>query len=108
MWRAHRCPRIAAIAESAHDKEQVTMKMLCRILKCGEEMAIKKLSAFVIAAALFGAANVRAESTAAELCIMDLEALPGFLLENDTGAKFHVQHLGQKHFDDALATARKA
>ena len=32
--------------------------------------------------------------------------IPGFLLENDTGAKEHLAQFGQKHFDDALAEAR--
>ncbi|HVW06984.1 MAG TPA: S41 family peptidase [Bryobacteraceae bacterium] len=41
-------------------------------------------------------------------CIADLESLPGFLLENDAGARDHLAQFGQKHFDDALAEARTA
>jgi hypothetical protein len=45
---------------------------------------------------------------AADACVKDLEALPGFLLENDTGARDHLAQFGQKYFDDALAEARSA
>lgn len=43
-----------------------------------------------------------------QLCAMDLEAIPGILLENDTGAKAHLAQYGQKHFDDAMSEARAA
>jgi hypothetical protein len=42
------------------------------------------------------------------VCVRDLEALPGFLLENDTGARDHLAQFGQKYFDDALAEAKSA
>ena len=42
----------------------------------------------------------------ADRCVMDLEALPSFLLENDAGAKDELQQLGQAHFDAALRQAR--
>jgi hypothetical protein len=45
---------------------------------------------------------------AADACVKDLEALPRFLLENDTGARDHLAQFGQKYFDDALAEARSA
>jgi len=48
------------------------------------------------------------QSTVADLCVKDLEVIPGFLLENDTGAKEHLAQFGQKHFDDALAEAKAA
>jgi hypothetical protein len=48
------------------------------------------------------------QQNAAELCVKDLEVIPGFLLENDTGAKEHLAQFGQKHFDDALAQAKSA
>lgn len=38
----------------------------------------------------------------------DLTVIPGFLLENDAGAKDHLAQFGQKHFDDALAEAKVA
>jgi len=40
--------------------------------------------------------------------VKDLNAIPGFLLVNDTGAKDELAQLGQKHFDDALAEAKVA
>ena len=52
--------------------------------------------------------NCLGQHTAAELCVKDLEVIPGFLLENDTGAKDHLAQFGQKHFDDALADAKNA
>ncbi len=69
---------------------------------------MKKISALLVAATLFVTASARAEPSAAELCGKDLEVLPAFLLENDTGAKFHLEHLGQKHFDEAMTAAKKA
>ena len=39
---------------------------------------------------------------------MDLEVIPGILLQNDPGAKAHLAQFGQKHFDDAFAQAKEA
>jgi C-terminal processing protease CtpA/Prc len=47
-------------------------------------------------------------ASVAKSCISDLDAIPAFLLENDAGAKDHLAHQGQAHFDAALAAARKA
>ncbi len=52
--------------------------------------------------------NGFAQGPAATACVADLEALPGFLLENDTGAPDHLAQFGQKYFDDALAEAKSA
>jgi len=52
--------------------------------------------------------NCFAQGPAATACVADLEALPGFLLENDTGAPVHLAQFGQKYFDDALAEAKTA
>ena len=52
------------------------------------------------------ALNGQAQGPAAA-CIKDLESIPNFLLENDSGARVHLAQLGQKHFDDALAEAKK-
>lgn len=41
-----------------------------------------------------------------EQCLKDLEALPEFLLENDSGAPDHLAHLGKTRFDTALSKAR--
>ncbi|MBL8176801.1 MAG: hypothetical protein JNK48_19145 [Bryobacterales bacterium] len=49
-----------------------------------------------------------AQGPSAIACTADLEFLPGFLLENDTGARDHLAQFGQKHFDDALAAAKSA
>lgn len=46
--------------------------------------------------------------TPAEACLQDLRALPGFLLENDTGARQHLAQKGQAYFDLALASASEA
>jgi hypothetical protein len=62
----------------------------------------------VLAAATCFSAHCLGQSTAANLCTKDLEAIPGFLLGNDTGAKDHLAQFGQKHFDDALAEAKVA
>jgi hypothetical protein len=45
---------------------------------------------------------------AAVACVEDLDHIPGFLLENDTGARDRLAQLGQKYFDDALAEAKSA
>jgi len=45
---------------------------------------------------------------AAVACAEDLEHIPGFLLENDTGARDRLAQFGQKYFDDALAEAKSA
>ena len=64
--------------------------------------------AMLIAAAILASTNCWAAQTAAQLCAMDLEVIPGILLENDTGAKVHLAQFGQKHFDDAFAEAKEA
>jgi hypothetical protein len=52
--------------------------------------------------------NCFAQGPAEVACVNDLEAIPSFLLENDTGARDHLAQFGQKHFDDALAEAKSA
>src|SRR6267142_4682980 len=52
--------------------------------------------------------NCFAQGPAAIACAKDLEAIPGFLLENDTGARDHLAQFGQRYFDDALAEAKSA
>jgi|SRR5271157_3370609 len=64
--------------------------------------------ALVFAMATCFSANCWGQQSAAELCVKDLEVIPGFLLENDTGAKDHLAQLGQKHFDDAFVAAKAA
>ena len=39
---------------------------------------------------------------------MDLEVILAFLLENDAGAKPHLEQFGQKQLNDALAKAKEA
>ena len=39
-------------------------------------------------------------------CRRDLEFIPGFLLENDTGAPEHIRRLGGPALDKAMAEAR--
>ncbi|WKE65940.1 S41 family peptidase [Gallaecimonas kandeliae] len=41
-------------------------------------------------------------------CAKDIQSLPGFLLENDTGAPAHWQQKGEKHFKAAMAEALAA
>lgn len=69
---------------------------------------MKNAFASILALAAFGSLNCWGEQSAAQLCVLDLQAIPGFLLENDTGAKIHFAQLGQKHFDDAFAEAKSA
>lgn len=64
--------------------------------------------AFILAMTACFSVNCLAQQTPATLCVNDLEAIPGFLIENDTGAKDHLAQFGQKHFDDALAEAKDA
>src|SRR5215469_7378746 len=52
--------------------------------------------------------NCLAQGPSAVACTQDLEEIPGFLLENDTGARNELAQFGQKHFDDALAEAKNA
>ena len=52
--------------------------------------------------------NAALAGTVSEHCQMDLNALPTYLLENDTGAKNHLKQKGQAHFDVSLASASKA
>jgi len=52
--------------------------------------------------------NCLAQGPSAIACTKDLEYIPGFLLENDTGARDRLAQLGQKYFDDALAEAKSA
>ena len=47
-------------------------------------------------------------ATPGETCVQDLRAIPGFLLENDTGARQHLAQKGQAYFDQALATSSQA
>ena len=68
-------------------------------------MNIKSI-AFILVAATCCSVNGLGQSKVANLCAKDLEAIPGFLLENDTGAKDELAQFGQKHFDDALAEAK--
>jgi hypothetical protein len=49
-----------------------------------------------------------AQGPAATACVKDLEDIPGFLLENDTGARDHLAQFGQRYFDEALAEAKSA
>jgi len=67
-----------------------------------------KRLAFILAMTTCFSANCLGQQTAADLCVKDLAVIPEFLLENDSGAKDHLAQFGQKHFDDALAEAKKA
>jgi hypothetical protein len=64
------------------------------------------LQGLVLAACL--SLNCFAQGPAATACVQDLETIPGFLLENDAGARDHLAQLGQKYFDDAFAEAKTA
>lgn len=44
----------------------------------------------------------------AQACLRDLNALPAYLLANDTGAKDHLAQVGKAQLDAALARARAA
>lgn len=55
----------------------------------------------LLAAPAFAAAA----NPAADQCSADLQAIPPFLMENDTGARQHVAQKGQQYFDLVLAKA---
>ena len=59
----------------------------------------------LLAAVCASAAAMEPEGDAA--CRGDLDALPAFLLENDSGARDHVARQGQAVFDAALVRARR-
>jgi len=61
-----------------------------------------------LALAAYFSLNCFAQGPAAVACAKDLEDIPGFLLENDTGARDHLAQFGQKYFDDALDQAKSA
>lgn len=63
------------------------------------------LAASLLAALTTGHAHA---ATAGETCLQDLRTLPGFLLENDTGARQHLAQKGQAYFDQALTSASEA
>jgi hypothetical protein len=71
-------------------------------------MALMKRVFFATALLSTFAANPAQAATPAEACLQDLRALPGFLLENDTGARQHLAQKGQAFFDQALASASEA
>ncbi len=60
-----------------------------------------------LAALLLSAARIVGAATVADTCAVDLDAIPDFLLENDTGANAEWAQWGQAHFDTALAHARE-
>ncbi len=66
---------------------------------------VASLLAIVMSPGIVGATE---PTTAAQTCRSDLESLPAFLRENDTGAPAHIERLGQAVFDRALDTARAA
>jgi hypothetical protein len=80
------------------------MRYSKKIWKGDSDMKTTFAMVFVMAASL--SVNCPGQPSAAELCVKDLEVIPGFLLANDSGAKDHLAQSGQKHFDDALAEAR--
>jgi hypothetical protein len=61
-----------------------------------------------LALAAYFSVNCFGQGPAAVACVKDLEVIPGFLQENDTGAWDELAQFGQKHFDDALAEAKRA
>ncbi|MCC7701124.1 hypothetical protein IGS59_02660 [Janthinobacterium sp. GW460P] len=65
------------------------------------------LAALTLSALPLAGAHAAA-ATPGETCVQDLRAIAPFLLENDTGARAHLEQKGQTYFDLALATATKA
>ena len=65
-------------------------------------------SFFAWAALASVAAGHAQAATPGETCVQDLRAIPGFLLENDTGARQHLAQKGQAYFDQTLATSSQA
>ena len=69
---------------------------------------MKTVLALIISITAFASTDCWGEPTPAQLCTMDLEVIPAFLLENDAGARPHLKQFGQKQLDDALARAKEA
>lgn len=65
------------------------------------------LAALTLAALPLAGAHAAA-ATPGETCMQDLRAIAPFLLENDTGARQHLEQKGQAYFDLALASASDA
>lgn len=68
-------------------------------------MRLRFLATTILATLATGHAQA---ATPSEACLQDLRSLPGFLLENDTGARQHLAQKGQAYFDQALASASAA
>ena len=62
----------------------------------------------MISVTILASVNCWGQQNASQLCVMDLEVIPGILLQNDPGAKVHLAQFGQKHFDDAFVEAKAA
>ncbi len=75
-------------------------------LRCMTKGMLRRVAAPALAACF--SLNCLAQGPSAVACVQDLAEIPGFLLENDTGAREHLARLGQKYFDDALAEAKNA
>jgi Peptidase family S41 len=70
--------------------------------------AMKSVFTILISVTMLASVNCWGQQTPAQQCLLDLDAIPGFLLDNDTGAQAHLAQFGQRHFDDALAEAKEA
>ena len=75
-----------------------------RAITLGTSMKLNLLAL----AALTLAGSHAAAATPGDTCVQDLRAMAPFLLENDTGARQHLEQKGQAYFDLALATAATA
>lgn len=62
---------------------------------------------FLVLSCMLAACATRPTNHNSASCLQDLEAIPPFLLENDTGAKDHLAQKGQFAMDAALTTARQ-
>jgi hypothetical protein len=61
-----------------------------------------------LALSAFFSLNCVAQGPSAVACMKDLQEIPGFLLENDAGARDRLAQFEHKYFDDALAEAKSA
>lgn len=68
-------------------------------------MRLRFLASIILAHLATSHAQAATPGTA---CLQDLRALPGFLLENDSGARQHLAQKGQAYFDQALVSASEA
>ncbi|PHV16233.1 hypothetical protein CSQ90_14325 [Janthinobacterium sp. BJB303] len=111
-YRRHGDPICRQAAERATARQEIdTFSLIFRVLyltTISRKIALMNLRFFATTLLTTLATSHTQAATSSETCLRDLRALPGFLLENDTGARQHLAQKGQAYFDNALASASEA